>query len=74
MRSGRGVKTAYDIVREADVAQARTLAQEGFVAMAREILARYPAEELPQCVVEVSVTTPRRVGLALRANALPRRR
>lgn len=52
-------KTAYEIVRDADVARARSLAQQGLVTMAREILARYPGEELPQCVVEVSVTTPR---------------
>jgi len=52
-------KTAYEIVRAADVARARSLAEQGLVAMAREILANYPGEELPQCVVEVGVDVPR---------------
>lgn len=52
-------KTAYEIVRAADVARARSLAARGLVEMAREILRSYPGEELPQCVIEVGAYVPR---------------
>lgn len=52
--SERHYMTIADVRRMADFAHARTLAQRGFVAMAREVLARH-GEQLPQIVVEVGV-------------------
>lgn len=55
----RHLLTVEHVRRMADFARARTLAQRGLSAMAREIMRAYAPEEQPQIVAEVGVDVPR---------------
>lgn len=59
MRDRRFV-TVEDIRRLADFSRARTLAERGLSAMAREIVRQYDPDEQPQIVAEIGVAVPRR--------------